>query len=195
MAKIMDFEPGDVIKAEIYNFMEEALVLSEKGDNGCYKRKVLKTGGTNQNGIGNIYTSSSNYDLWSLVKKSENSKKETKMFNNTKEQINMNKEIAIQESEKQLGKIILDQVEELDLFKDLPGFVQDFLKKPFGKWITVSSLIFLSNFYTGPMKEELDYVKRGLLRASYSELGDTYINNFFNKILANIKDKLPKKES
>ncbi len=195
MAKIMDFEPGDVIKAEIYNFMEEALVLSEKGDNGCYKRKVLKTGGTNQNGIGNIYTSSSNYDLWSLVKKSENSKKETKMFNNTKEQINMNKEIAIQESEKQLGKIILDQVEELDLFKDLPGFVQDFLKKPFGKWITVNSLIFLSNFYTGPMKEELDYVKRGLLRASYSELGDTYINNFFNKILANIKDKLPKKES
>lgn len=191
----MDFEPGDVIKAEIYNFMEEALVLSEKGDNGCYKRKVLKTGGTNQNGIGNIYTSSSNYDLWSLVKKSENSKKETKMFNNTKEQINMNKEIAIQESEKQLGKIILDQVEELDLFKDLPGFVQDFLKKPFGKWITVNSLIFLSNFYTGPMKEELDYVKRGLLRASYSELGDTYINNFFNKILANIKDKLPKKES
>lgn len=195
MAKIMDFEPGDIIKAEIYNFMEEALVLSEKGDNGCYKRKVLKTGGTNQNVIGNIYTSSSDYDLWSLVKKSENSKKETKMFNNAKEQINMNKEIAIQESEKQLGKIILDQVEELDLFKDLPGFAQDFLKKPFGKWITVNSLIFLSNFYTGPMKEELDYVKRGLLRASYSELGDTYINNFFNKILANIKDKLPKKES
>lgn len=195
MVKIMDFEPGDIIKAESYDFMEESLVLSEKGDNGCYKRKVLKIGYNNQNIIGNIYTSNPDYDLWTLVKKSENSKKETKMFNNAKEQINMNKEIAIQESEKQLGKIILDQVEELDLFKDLPGFVQDFLKKPFGKWITVNSLIFLSNFYTGPMKEELDYVKRGLLRASYSELGDTYINNFFNKILANIKDKLPKKES
>lgn len=196
MAKIMDFEPGDVIKSISYNFMEEALVLSEKGDNGCYKRKIIKAGGNNNNVVGEIYTSNPDYDNWSLVKKSENSKeKETKMFNNAKEQINMNKEIAIQESEKQLGKLILDQVEELDLFKDLPGFVQDFLKKPFGKWITVNSLIFLSNFYTGPMKEELDYVKRGLLRASYSELGDTYINNFFNKILANIKDKLPKKDS
>ena len=197
MAKISDFEPGDIIKFDgntLYGF-EEALVLSEKCEYDTYKRKVLKVGGNNSNVVGKIYPSNPSFYLWTLVKKSENSKKETKMFNNAKEQINMNKEIAIQESEKQLGKIILDQVEELDLFKDLPGFVQDFLKKPFGKWITVNSLIFLSNFYTGPMKEELDYVKRGLLRASYSELGDTYINNFFNKILANIKDNLPKKDS
>lgn len=196
MAKIMDFEPGDIIKSTRTDFIEEALVLSEKCSDGWYKRKILTVGGINKNVLGVIYPSNPEFDKWVLVKKSEKSKeKETKMFNNAKEQINMNKEIAIQESEKQLGKIILDQVEELDLFKDLPGFVQDFLKKPFGKWVTVNSLIFLSNFYTGPMKEELDYVKRGLLRASYSELGDTYINNFFNKILANIKDKLPKKES
>jgi hypothetical protein len=186
MAKIMDFEPGDIISPENKSIQYE--VLGYDKDTNEYKIKIVKTG--------EIRDAQENYDGFILVKKSEKSKeKETKMFNNAKEQINMNKEIAIQESEKQLGKIILDQVEELDLFKDLPGFVQDFLKKPFGKWITVNSLIFLSNFYTGPMKEELDYVKRGLLRASYSELGDTYINNFFNKILANIKDKLPKKDS
>jgi len=185
----MDFEPGDIIKC---NSISE--VLSEIGSNGVYKRKILDPLESSLK-INSILESNPENSGWVLVKKSENSKKETKMFNNAKEQINMNKEIAIQESEKQLGKIILDQVEELDLFKDLPGFIQDFLKKPFGKWITVNSLIFLSNFYTGPMKEELDYVKRGLLRASYSELGDTYINNFFNKILANIKDKLPKKDS
>lgn len=190
MANIMDFEPGDVIKCNTIS-----LVLPEIGSNGVYKRKILDPGNTVLK-INSIEETNPDNNGWSLVKKSENSKeKETKMFNIAKEQINMNKDIAIQESEKQLGKIILDQVEELDLFKDLPGFVQDFLKKPFGKWITVNSLIFLSNFYTGPMKEELDYVKRGLLRASYSELGDTYINNFFNKILANIKDKLPKKDS
>lgn len=191
MAKIMDFEPGDIIRDISNNQVSEVLSELHKG---IYTRKVISKGSSPRN-LGQIITTSGSYDNFTLVKKSENSKKETKMFNNAKEQINMNKEIAIQESEKQLGKIILDQVEELDLFKDLPGFVQDFLKKPFGKWITVNSLIFLSNFYTGPMKEELDYVKRGLLRASYSELGDTYINNFFNKILANIKDKLPKKDS
>lgn len=192
MAKIMDFEPGDIIKSE-YGAVSK--VLNEISELGNPLLTIIEHE-TDKTAIGKTVTSDPNYDKFTLVKKSENSKeKETKMFNNAKEQINMNKEIAIQESEKQLGKIILDQVEELDLFKDLPGFVQDFLKKPFGKWITVNSLIFLSNFYTGPMKEELDYVKRGLLRASYSELGDTYINNFFNKILANIKDKLPKKES
>ncbi len=58
----------------------------------------------------------------------------------------------------------------------------------------VNGIIFLSNFYTGPMKEELNYLKSGLLRASYSDLGDTYVNNFFNKILTTIKEKLPKKE-
>ncbi len=61
-------------------------------------------------------------DVWIMVKRSQ-IEGENSMFKNVKSQIDMNKEIAIQESEKQLGKIILDQVKESDLFKELPGFI------------------------------------------------------------------------
>ena len=142
-----------------------------------------------------IYTFNSDVDDWKLVQKA-NKKKENNMFNifNSNEQIKMNKEIFTQETEKQIGKFILQQIRETEFYKDLPGFIRAFLDKPYGNWIVVNVLIFATNFYSGKFSSELDRLKTCLLRASVSEMGDSYVNSFFDSLISKIKDKFPKKD-
>ena len=187
--KLSGFKIGDIVGGC-------DIVIEYLGPNGNYQKGKLISGKIRQYKAGDIiYTLNSDVDEWKLVQKA-NKKKENGMFNifNSNEQIKMNKEIFTQETEKQIGKFILQQIRETEFYKDLPGFVRSFLDKPYGNWIVVNVLIFATNFYSGKFSSELDRFKTCLLRASVSEMGDSYVNSFFDSLISKIKDKFPKKD-
>lgn len=197
---LSEFEIGDIVESNGVKI--ECLGVTKESDPykkslPAHKGRIIELSGKwNECPVGEIY-----YDFcvihnqWKLVQKA-NKKKESNMFNifNSNEQIKMNKEIFTQETEKQIGKFILQQIRETEFYKDLPGFVRSFLDKPYGNWIVVNVLIFATNFYSGKFSSELDRFKTCLLRASVSEMGDSYVNSFFDSLISKIKDKFPKKD-
>lgn len=197
--KLSEFEIGDIVEC-IDGTIE---YLGETKETDPHKRplparkgKLIKIGSFKGYKIGDIhYDLNPDFSEWKLVQKA-NKKKENNMFNifNSNEQIKMNKEIFTQETEKQIGKFILQQIRETEFYKDLPGFIRAFLDKPYGNWIVVNVLIFATNFYSGKFSSELDRFKTCLLRASVSEMGDSYVNSFFDSLISKIKDKFPKKD-
>lgn len=197
--KLSEFEIGDIVESE--SGIIEYLGETKENDNyknilPARKGKIIINRNWSKYSAGDIhYDFSPNYSEWKLVQKA-NKKKESNMFNifNSNEQIKMNKEIFAQETEKQIGKFILQQIRETEFYKDLPGFIRAFLDKPYGNWIVVNVLIFATNFYSGKFSSELDRFKTCLLRASVSEMGDSYVNSFFDSLISKIKDKFPKKD-
>lgn len=187
--KLSEFEIGDIVGGC-------GIVIEYLGPNGNSQKGKLISGKIGSYKAGDIIDAfNSDVDEWKLVQKA-NKKKENGMFNifNSNEQIKMNKEIFTQETEKQIGKFILQQIRETEFYKDLPGFVRSFLDKPYGNWIVVNVLIFATNFYSGKFSSELDRFKTCLLRASVSEMGDSYVNSFFDSLISKIKDKFPNKD-
>ena len=196
---LSEFEIGDIVECEqgtIEYFGETKDSDPHKKPLPAKKGKLIVNKGWDGYSIGDIIFDLNPYfNNWKLVQKA-NKKKENSMFNffNSNEQIKMNKEIFTQETEKQIGKFILQQIRETEFYKDLPGIVRSFLDKPYGNWIVVNVLIFATNFYSGKFSSELDRFKTCLLRASVSEMGDSYVNSFFDSLISKIKDKFPKKD-
>lgn len=197
--KLSDFEIGDIVecKGGIIEYLGETKESDPyKNSLPAKKGKIIRNKSWPGYSSGEIhYDFSVIHDEWKLVQKA-NKKKENNMFDifNSNEQIKMNKEIFTQETEKQIGKFILQQIRETEFYKDLPGFIRAFLDKPYGNWIVVNVLIFATNFYSGKFSSELDRFKTCLLRASVSEMGDSYVNSFFDSLISKIKDKFPKKD-
>lgn len=83
-----------------------------------------------------------------------------------------NKVAAAQESKRQLGKVILGQL-EARLADKMPEAVRPILNTPVGKYVLANIGVGLASMYTGAQADKLQIVQEALMAAAASEIGDS----------------------
>lgn len=119
--------------------------------------------------------------------------KEKQMFDfNYKEIFQKNKELAIQEGQRQAGKIVFEHLFELPIIQNLPESIKTFLKTPIGKFLIANLVKTVSTFYTGPNQDKIEFITDSLLRGALSDLGDSFnINKIFSDLTSKISHLIP----
>lgn len=103
-----------------------------------------------------------------------------------------NKELAIQEGQRQVGVAAFEFIFDLPLLKNIPEPVLKFLKTPIGKFVLANLIKLLSQFYTGPQNDKVEFITDSLLRGAYSEVGDSLdVTKHFEDLIKKIGDKIP----
>jgi len=103
-----------------------------------------------------------------------------------------NKEIAIQEGQRQVGVAAFEFIFDLPLLKNIPEPVLKFLKTPIGKFALANLIKLMSQFYTGPQNDKVEFITDSLLRGAYSEVGDALdVTKHFEDLIKKIGDKIP----
>ena len=119
--------------------------------------------------------------------------KEKKMFNiNFSELLTKNKELAIQEAQRQAGKIVFEHLYDLPVIQNLPESIKGFLKTAVGKFIVANLVKTVSTFYTGPNQDKIEFITDSLLRGALSDLGDSFnINKIFSDLTSKVAHLIP----
>jgi hypothetical protein len=119
--------------------------------------------------------------------------KEKKMFNiNFSELLTKNKELAIQEAQRQVGKIVFEHLYDLPVIQNLPESIKGFLKTAVGKFVVANLVKTISTFYTGPNQDKIEFITDSLLRGALSDLGDSFnINKIFSDLTSKVAHLIP----
>lgn len=98
--------------------------------------------------------------------------KKGKIMSITETLLAANKAAAAQESKRQLGKVILGQLESR-LSDKMPEAVRPILNTPVGKYVLANIGVGLASMYTGAQADKLQIVQEALMAAAASEIGDS----------------------
>ena len=99
----------------------------------------------------------------------------------------VNKEAAIIESKRQLGKTILGQAQSR-LGEKLPDPLKPIFGTPLGKMLVANSVIVAADYYTGPHKDKVNVVTESILSAAASDVGDWFdINGLIDGFINSVK--------
>lgn len=98
--------------------------------------------------------------------------KKGKLMSITDTLLAANKAAAAQESKRQLGKVILGQLESR-LSDKMPEAVRPILNTPVGKYVLANIGVGLASMYTGAQADKLQIVQEALMAAAASEIGDS----------------------